>query len=159
MMAQYEFRTTWQLDAPIEQVFELLRDSVRYPDWWKGVKRVEALETGNENGIGDVSRFTWRSVLPYSLSFDLRVTRVERPFTIEGQATGELEGTGIWTLSATEGEGTTVVYDWRVCTTRAWMNVFGPLARPAFVWNHDIVMRQGAKGLAAALGAPLIAAG
>jgi uncharacterized protein YndB with AHSA1/START domain len=159
-MAQYEFVTTWQFGAPIEAVFEMLRDSERYPDWWKGVKRVETLETGNENGVGDSSRFTWRSVLPYSLSFDLLVTRVERPFTIEAQAMGELEGTGIWTLSEDgDGGGTTVVYVWRVHTTRPWMNMFGPLARPAFVWNHDIVMRQGARGLAAALGAPLIAAG
>jgi uncharacterized protein YndB with AHSA1/START domain len=158
-MTHYEFLTRWQLDAPLDEVFELLRDSGRYPDWWKGVKRVELLRTGSEDGIGDVSRFTWRSVLPYSLSFDLSVTRVARPFVIEGQATGELEGTGIWTLStADHGGGTEVVYDWRVRTTKAWMNAFGPLARPAFAWNHDVVMRQGAKGLAAALGARLIAA-
>jgi uncharacterized protein YndB with AHSA1/START domain len=157
-MAQYEFVTTWQLDAPVADVFGFLRDSERYPVWWQGVKAVEVLETGNENGIGDTSRFTWRSVLPYSLSFDLRVTRVEEPYVIEAQAFGELAGTGIWTLSAREAGGTTVVYDWRVRTTKWWMNAFGPLARPAFVWNHDIVMRQGAKGLAAELGAPLIAA-
>ncbi len=157
-MARYEFLTTWQLDAPIDAVFEVLRDSERYPAWWKGVKRVEMLATGNENGVGDASRFTWRSVLPYSLSFDLRVLRVEQPYVIEGQASGELEGTGIWMLSEQNGDGTTVVYDWRVRTTKAWMNAFGPLARPAFVWNHDIVMRQGAEGLARELGARLIAA-
>jgi uncharacterized protein YndB with AHSA1/START domain len=158
-MAHYEFQTTWQLDAPVERVFELLRDSARYPDWWKGVKQVDLLDTGNDNGIGDVSRFTWRSVLPYSLTFDLRVTRVEAPFVIEGRATGELEGTGVWTLSEADGRGTTVVYDWRVRTTRRWMNAFGPLARPAFVWNHDIVMREGARGLATALGAPPVVSG
>ena len=157
-MAQYEFVTTWQLDAPVADVFEFLRDSERYPVWWKGVKAVEVLETGNENGVGDTSRFTWRSVLPYSLSFDLRVTRVEEPYVIEGQAFGELAGSGIWTLSERGDSGTTVVYDWRVHTTKWWMNAFGPLARPAFVWNHDVVMRQGAKGLAAALGARPIAA-
>lgn len=158
-MARYEFVTTWKLDAPVDAIFEVLRDSARYPVWWKGVKQVEVLQTGTEDGIGEASRFTWRSVLPYSLSFDLRVSRVERPHVIEGQASGELEGTGIWTLSAGDGEGSTVVYDWRVRTTKAWMNAFGPLARPAFVWNHDIVMRQGAEGLARELGARLIATG
>jgi uncharacterized protein YndB with AHSA1/START domain len=158
-MAHYEFLTTWQLDAPVERVFEVLRDSERYPVWWTGVKRVETLATGNENGVGDASRFTWRSVLPYSLSFDLCVTRVEEPHVIEGQASGELAGTGIWTLSELDGGGTTVVYDWRVRTTKAWMNAFGPLARPAFVWNHDIVMKQGACGLADELDARLISVG
>jgi len=155
----YEFVTRWELAAPAEPVFELLRDSAGYPRWWKGVKRVEVLRTGSDHGVGDASRFTWRSILPYSLTFNLEVTRVEWPVTIEGRASGELDGVGIWTLSSGEQDGTTTVrYDWRVRTTKVWMNAFGPLLRPAFVWNHDIVMRQGGKGLAAALGARLLAA-
>jgi hypothetical protein len=37
------------------------------------------------------------------------------------------------------------------------MNLLGPLARPAFSWNHDLVMRQGGHGLATELGATLLA--
>jgi hypothetical protein len=37
------------------------------------------------------------------------------------------------------------------------MNRMAPLARPAFAWNHDYVMRQGALGLATQLGAELVA--
>lgn len=154
-MGQYEFLTTWCLDAPIERVFDVLRDSRGYPRWWKGVESVVALADGDPDGVGEASRFTWRSVLPYELSFDSRVTRVERPHLIEGTATGELEGTGTWRLY--EGRGTAAVYEWRVHTTRAWMNLLGPVARPAFVWNHDIVMRKGAEGIARELGARLIA--
>jgi hypothetical protein len=102
-----------------------------------------------------VSRFTWRSVLPYELSFDAQVTRVERPYLIDGSATGELEGTGTWRLF--EGQGTAAVYEWRVRTTRRWMNLLGPVARPAFAWNHDLVMRQGAEGIARRLGVRLLA--
>jgi hypothetical protein len=91
----------------------------------------------------------------YELSFDTRVTRVERPHLLEGTAAGELEGTGTWRLY--EGPGTAAVYEWRVRTTRAWMSVLGSVVRPAFVWNHDVVMRQGADGIARALGAQLIA--
>lgn len=49
-----------------------------------------------------------------------------------------------------------MVYDWRVRTTRLSMNALGPLARPLFSRNHDIVMRQGGQGLAAELGATLL---
>ncbi len=154
-MAQYEFLTTWCLDAPIEQVFDVLRDSPSYPEWWKGVQSVVKLEPGDADGVGDELRFTWRSVLPYELSFDSRVTRVERPHLIEGSASGELEGTGRWRLF--EGQGTAAVYEWRVRTTRRWMNVLGPVARPAFAWNHDLVMRQGATGIARRLGVRLLA--
>jgi len=154
-MANYRFLTTWLLDAPIARVFDVLHDSKDYPSWWKGVQSVEVLEAGDEAGVGELDRFSWRSVLPYTLEFDVRVMRVERPHLIEGNATGELEGVGTWRLF--EGLGTAVVYDWRVRTTQAWMNVLGPVARPAFSWNHDLVMRQGGRGLAKRLGATLVA--
>lgn len=153
-MARYEFLTTWVVDAPIDAVFDIISDAAAYPTWWKGVKRVERLAPGDGSGVGEVDRFTWRSVLPYSLTFDATVTRVERPHLLEGHATGELEGVGIWRLY--EGDGTAIVYDWRIRTTRRWMNVLGPLPRPAFVWNHDVVMRQGGVGLARKLGVRLV---
>jgi hypothetical protein len=53
---------------------------------------------------------------------------------------------------------TTVLYDWDVHTTRPWMNLLAPLARPVFAWNHDWVMKRGGKGLARLLDAPLIVA-
>ncbi len=154
-MGDYRFLTTWCVDAPIERVWDVLNDSARYPEWWKGVEAVELLRDGNADGIGQTSRFSWRSVLPYTLRFDVEITRARGPHLIEGRATGELEGRGVWRLY--EGEGTAVVYDWQVRTTAAWMNFLGPVARPAFAWNHDLVMRQGGFGLARRLGTTLIA--
>jgi uncharacterized protein YndB with AHSA1/START domain len=154
-MASYTFLTTWHLDAPVEPVYEVLKESADYPRWWKGVAGVELLEDGDEHGVGQLDRHAWRSVLPYTLVFDARVTRVEPSRLIEARITGELDGVGAWRLFA--GEGTVVVFDWRVRTTRAWMNLLGPLARPAFTWNHDRVMTQGGIGLARELGVRLLA--
>jgi hypothetical protein len=47
---------------------------------------------------------------------------------------------------------TTVRYKWRVETTRWWMNLLAPIARPVFRWNHDRLMRNGSMGLAGILG-------
>lgn len=157
-MAAYSFLTTWCVDAPIEPVWELISSSERYPEWWKGVRSVTELESGGVNGVGTLSRFEWRSKLPYSLEFDLRVTRSQPPYLLEAQASGELEGAGVWRLYAGP-IGTALVYSWDVSTTRSWMNRIAPLARPAFAWNHDYVMRQGAHGLATRLGAELVAYG
>jgi len=154
-MADYEFLTTWCVSAPIESVFGVLHDEATYPQWWKGVQAVKILEPGNGDGVGQVARYSWRSVLPYTLTFDARVSRVERPYLMEGHATGELEGVGLWRLYSGP-DGTAVVYSWRVRTTKAWMNALGPLPRPAFRWNHDLVMRQGGFGLARRLGASLL---
>ena len=157
-MAHYEFVTTWCLDAPIERVWDVLYDSEHWPEWWRGVERVELREPGGPDRVGELSRFTWRSRLPYELEFDMRTTRVERPFLMEGSADGELAGEGRWRLF--EGGGlTAVTYEWNVRTTARWMNLLAPLARPVFAWNHDVVMRQGGEGLARRLGARLVVAG
>jgi len=155
-MAAYSFLTTWCVEAPIQPVWDVIYDIERYPEWWRGVRKVTELESGDEQGLGALHRLEWRSKLPYSLEFDARVTRCEAPYLLEGQASGELEGIGIWRLY--EGSaGTAIVYSWDVSTTRPWMNRIGPLARPAFGWNHDYVMRNGAHGLAEKLNVPLIA--
>lgn len=155
-MASYEFLSTWLLEAPIEPVYEAIHASKRWPDWWRGVESAVELEPGDEDGLGSLARYTWKSRLPYRLTFESRVTRVERPHLLEGRATGELEGIGRWRLY--EGaEGTAATYEWNVDTARAWMNRLAPVARPVFAWNHDVVMRQGAEGLARLLGARLLA--
>ena len=85
----------------------------------------------------------------------MEVTRVERPRLLEGRASGELEGTGLWELSESDGIST-ITYTWAVRTTQPWMNLFAPIARPIFAWNHDYVMTRGAEGLARLLKAQLI---
>ena len=74
-MAEYQFLTTWCIHAPIESVFDVRRFPPGYPRWWKGVVSVEVLEEGDQIGVGELDRSTWRTVLPYSLGFELRVTR------------------------------------------------------------------------------------
>ena len=155
-MAGYEFLTTWVLDAPRDRVWEAIWESERWPEWWRGVERVVELEPGDENGVGQLVRYVWRSKLPYELSFDMRTTRVEPPRLLEGQASGELAGTGRWRLYEQDGT-TAVVYEWNVSTTRPWMNALAPLLRPAFAWNHDWVMGNGGRGLARLLGSRLLA--
>lgn len=73
---------------------------------------------------------------------------------LEGEATGELEGTGRWMLTSEDG-WTRVRYTWDVRTTRWWMNLLAPVARPAFNWNHDELMREGGESLARRLGVNL----
>jgi hypothetical protein len=152
--ASYRFVTTWCLDAPIERVFDAIDDAAAWPQWWRGVTRADLVEPGDADRIGRVWDLTWRSRLPYDLTFRSTVTRREPPYLLEGNAEGELIGVGRWRLY--EGRGTALVYEWEVRTARAWMNRLAPVARPAFAWNHDTVMRWGAEGLARLLDAKLL---
>ncbi len=154
-MKNYEFATIWRVRAPIEAVWNEIYHSELWPTWWKGVESVVEVQRGDDAGVGSIRRYTWKSKLPYRLSFDMRTVRIEPPHMLEGIATGELDGRGVWRLSS-EGSETVARYDWQVYTTKKWMNLLAPLARPAFNWNHDIIMGWGAEGLAHRLGASVV---
>ncbi|MDS0796555.1 SRPBCC family protein [Burkholderia pseudomultivorans] len=151
-MAEYRFSTTWRVDAPLAAVWDAIYQVDRWPDWWKGAVRTVELEPGDAHGVGALHRYTWKGGLTYRLSFERRVRRVEPPHVLEGRASGAIEGDGRWTFAA-DGAGTFVRYDWHIRTQERWMNWLEPIARPVFKWNHDVVMREGAKGLARLLGA------
>ncbi len=151
-MAVYSFVTRWFIGAPIERVYEAIHDVRHWPDWWKGVLRVDVVQPPSSGGTGQVTRCVWRSALPYRLCMDVRVMRDLAPHAIEVAATGDLVGDGVWEF-AREAEGTLVTYAWNVRTTQRWMNLLAPLLRPAFAWNHAIVMRWGGEGLGRLVGA------
>jgi uncharacterized protein YndB with AHSA1/START domain len=157
-MADYAFLTTWLLDSPREPVWEVIYDQERWPRWWRGVEEVEEVRPGEDGGVGSVSRMVWKSLLPYRVEFQVTTTRVERPHLLEADAVGELAGVGRWRLFEHDG-ATAVLYEWNVATTKAWMNLVAPLARPAFEWNHDWVMARGGEGIAGLLGCELLASG
>ncbi|MDX6614408.1 MAG: hypothetical protein QOD75_3594 [Blastocatellia bacterium] len=153
-MASYEFLTIWRVPAPLEQVWDLIYNSEQWPEWWKGVERVEKLSDGDAHHIGAIYRYTWKSKLPYRLVFEMKTTRIEPLAIIEGEAIGELQGQGRWQFSS-DGAMTTVRYEWKVKTTKRWMNYLAPIARPLFQWNHNVVMSWGRAGLARQLGVSL----
>lgn len=155
-MEYYEFTTVWRFDAPAEQVWNEIEQSENWSKWWRGVLQVEELKAGNADGIGKTLRTTWKSALPYKLIFDSEVVRIEKLKIIEIRAFGELEGEGIWRFTAENESQTLVQYDWRVKTTKPWMNVLAPIAKPFFKWNHDTIMNWGGEGLANKLSCKLL---
>jgi hypothetical protein len=100
----------------------------------------------------------WRSRIPYELEFEFSVIDLDEPRSMRGEATGELAGTGHWRLFEQDGV-TAVTYEWDVHTTKRWMNLLAPVARPVFEHNHNVVMRWGGEGLARRLDCNLLAAG
>ena len=154
----YRFLTSWLLGTSRAAAWEVLEEPLAWPDWWRGVVRVRELDGGDAERVGSRYRIAWRSRIPYELEFDFVVRKVDPPCCMEGEAEGDLEGAGRWLLFERDGV-TAVLYDWRVSTTKPWMRLLGPAARPVFAYNHDVVMRWGGEGLARHLGAELLAAG
>jgi len=153
-VAEYKFITEWRIDAPLTEVCDAISHCLDWPAWWKGVEKVEKLASGDADGIGSVHRFTWKGRIPYRFTFDIRMTRFVPLTLLEGQANGEVIGTGRWGFSR-EDNATVVRYQWHVRTNRLWMNLIAPIASPVFRWNHHQVMRQSAEGMARLLNARL----
>ncbi len=94
-MAAYEFIAIWKLKASQENVWDLIFHSGRWPEWWRGVERVEKDQRGQvwTTWVRSI-RYTWKSKLPHPLVFEMETTRIEPGSVIEGRAIGELQGVG-----------------------------------------------------------------
>ena len=116
----------------------------------------DELDEGDEAGVGQVGRYTWRSKLPYDLEFEMTTTQGRQAAPARGRgARASWPGSGAGACSSRTARAVTaVVYEWNVSTTKPWMNLLAPLARPLFAWNHDWVMRNGGEGIADAARLP-----
>lgn len=146
-MGHFEFVTEWYFDAPVAQVWDAILRTDRWPLWWRGVDGVTLIRAGRADGTGFVYHYVMRGALPYRLHFNMEAVAVEPLRTIEGIASGEVEGVGRWQFIA-EGAGTRVRYFWNIRLTRTAMRILSVVGRPVFAWNHDVVMRRGGVGLA-----------
>jgi len=141
----YRLSSRWRFNAPLDAVWNAIADTDRWPQWWPGVASV-VLDPGDAHGLGALRRYSCRGALPLRLRFVARVTRMEPPHLIEGQACGDLEGMGRCRLSHDRGQ-TQVCFDWQVHTTGFWLNRLAPLTHVLLRWNHDWLMRAGGRGL------------
>ncbi len=153
-MAGYRFLTVWWTAAVTDRVWEILANYAAWPTWWRGIRSVEVLRRGDDNGIGTILRQRWHSRVPYTLTFDLEMLRIEGGKLLDGRASGDLEGTCSWTLITVDG-GTELRFYADVRTGRWWMNLPVPFASRVVQASFDTIMGWGREGLARTLGVPV----
>jgi hypothetical protein len=151
----YSFTSVWEVRAPVEKVWELLNKGEEWHQWWKSLVGTEVLQQPLNSDTGQVIRYTWRALLPVTLTIDFRITKKEIYKRIEGVSTGDLVGIGIWTFEEHDGI-TRIRYNWEVESTKKIVNLVSPFLKGFFIYNHNLIMRRGAKGLAKKLGVKLI---
>lgn len=149
-MAHYRFVTEWRADAPSSRVWNTLLDVRRWPAWWKGFRAVDVLEPGEDSGVGMRLRQQWRSLVPYTLTFELEVDRIEQGHLLEGRLSGDIEGRATWTMDEVDG-GTRIRFVMDVQPARPWMKLPLPFAGRIFAVNYDAIMRWGSEGLSRVL--------
>ena len=142
----YRFRSVWLLDASPQETYAALREVEDYPLWWQEVRSVRRLSD-------ESAEIVCRASLPYVLRF-VASRAVEDPEAgvLEASLRGDLDGFTRWTIGASAG-GTRAVFDEEVEANKGLLRWLAPVARPAFIWNHTLMMRHGERGLRAHLAA------
>lgn len=151
MSGAYHFKTHWRLPAPAAAVYPIIRNAEAWPLWWPAVYQVHAFQ--EKNGT-EWQRQHWRTPFGYSFSFELKLLERRPNQLLRAAASGMLEGTGAWHFQDLPG-GCLVLFEWNVQTRVGWMNQMDWLLRPAFAYNHHLVMEQGRKGLLQLIGGSL----
>ncbi|MGH3357759.1 MAG: SRPBCC family protein [Nocardioidaceae bacterium] len=136
----YRFRSRWHVEGDRDAVFDALADLPSYPRWWPQVRAVEPVDEENASVVA-------RSFLPYALRFTLtRETENRETGVLQVRIGGDLDGWARLTLYAGH-QGCMLLYEQRVVVTRPLLRATAPFARPAFRWNHALMMRAGERGL------------
>jgi len=156
----FDLSSTWQLPASPEKVWAVIADvNMSWPQWWPHctfaapLERTEAVSKAPEEILkATTADLNFKAFLGYTLTITIHPTKVAAPRVIEFDAGGHLKGAGRVTLVPQEqGQATRMDIEWRVQPTQRWMNVLTPVAAPAFMAAHALMMHQGEKGLQQAL--------
>jgi hypothetical protein len=143
----YQFIDRWRVEADVREVADILEDALSLPAWWGSVYfEVKELEPGGEHGVGKLISLRAGGWLPYTLRIDFRTIKSDYPHGFSMDATGDLEGHGVWTL-VQDGEFVNVTYDWTIRANKPIVEKLSFLLRPIFRSNHNWTMRRGEESL------------
>ena len=144
----YHFIDRWRVEGTLEEVADVLEDALSLPRWWPSVYlEVEEVAPGDsETHVGKIIALRARGFLPYTLRLRFQTTESRYPHGFTMKASGDLEGTGIWTFEQ-DGAFVNVTYDWTVEANKPIIRSLSFLLKPIFESNHRWTMARGEESL------------
>jgi hypothetical protein len=147
----FRIPTTWRVSGRIEDVAKILSEPEDFPRWWGDVYlSVTTTKPGDANSIGQTVAVHSKGWMPYRLNWQGMLVESHMPTTWTVEATGDLVGRGIWTLTQ-RGDAAEVYYDWSVSSDRLLFRLLAPFFRWLMISNHKWAMARGEAGLRAEL--------
>ena len=146
--ADYHFVDRWRVEADCKEVADIIEDALGLPRWWGSVYfEVKELEPGEGNhGTGKLIHVRAGGWLAYTLKINFRTVESRYPSGFTMDATGDLEGKGIWTFEP-DGPFVHVTYDWTIRANKPVIEKFSFFLKPIFRSNHNWTMRRGEESL------------
>jgi hypothetical protein len=144
----YRFVTRWRVEGTCGEVADILGDPLRLSVWWPSVYLdvQEIAPAGGANGVGRRVRLLTKGWLPYTLRWELVVLDSRYPHGSTIAATGDLDGTGVWTF-AQDGAFVDITYDWRIRAEKPLLRTLSFMLGPLFEANHRWAMHEGEESL------------
>ena len=143
----YHFVDRWRVKASVKEVADILEDALSLSTWWPSVYfEVAELESGGEGGVGKLISLRAGGWLPYTLRINFRTTESRYPNGFTMEATGDLQGKGIWAFQQ-DGPFVNVTYDWTIRANKAIIDKLSFLMKPIFRSNHHWTMKRGQESL------------
>jgi hypothetical protein len=143
----YVFIDRWRIEGDIHEVADIIEDASGLVRWWPSVYlEYKEIEPGGEHGLGRVAQLRAKGFLPYTLRINFRTVESRYPNGFSLDATGDLEGKGIWTFEQ-DGKCVNITYEWRVRANKGIVSALSFLLKPVFAANHRWTMAQGEESL------------
>lgn len=143
----YIFIDKFIAPCDIQTAYHYIREIEEYPRWWGRVyKNIVKLKDAPPDTPGAKYRITIGGFLPYTLKIENEVTHIDRPHLIRFDASGDLQGKGIWSFREVEN-GTEITFDWRVAANKKIIRWFSFLLKPLFRANHHYFVIKAREGI------------
>jgi hypothetical protein len=143
----YVFVDKFVAPCDVETAYQYIKQIEDYPRWWgKVYKKIVKLKDAPPDTPGAKHLVTFGGFLPYTLTIESEVTHIERLRRIEFDASGDLEGKGVWQFKPVAG-GTEITFDWRVAANKPVIRAFSFLLKPLFKANHAYCVRKANEGI------------
>jgi hypothetical protein len=143
----YHFVDRWRVEGDVNEVADILEDALALPRWWGSVYfDVREIEPGEKHGVGKLISLHAGGWLPYTLRINFRTIESRYPQGFTMDATGDLEGKGIWIFEP-DGPFVNVTYDWTIKANKPIIEKLSFLLKPIFRSNHSWTMKRGEESL------------
>jgi hypothetical protein len=143
----YHFIDQWRVEGDVQEVADIIEDALSLSVWWSSVYfEVNELEPGGEGGVGKLIGLRAGGWLPYTLRINFRTTESRYPNGFSMDASGDLEGKGIWVFKQA-GPFVEVTYDWTIRANKPIIDKLSFLLKPIFRSNHRWTMKRGEESL------------
>ena len=138
MPAPFRFDRRFIFDVPPEELWRVLTQIERYPEWWSWLRTLET----DGFAPGATAHAVIQAPLPYALRVTVEVQDMVAPELVTTRVTGDLHGPARLEIRGV-AQGSEARLTWALELRDPVLRRLAFVGRPAMAWAHDRVVSLG----------------